>query len=425
MIQTLFYIPATVGGYPLFGVGLLLFVWCLFGVGMMGFLAWRQGLNADTFSYLPILLIVAAAIVWMLPAVCDRGGLGLPIRGYGVMMLVAVVCGTALAVWRGKKRGVAPDTIFSTALWMFLPGIIGGRLFYIIEYWENYRQDTFGKTLLAAVNIAEGGLVVYGALIGGTLGMILFVRKNHLPLLAVCDLVAPSIVLGLAIGRIGCFLSGCCYGSACDLPWAVTFPLTSPAYETQLARGQMYGILLSSQTETPPLVLDVKPDSTAAQAGIKPGGRVVKINRRPADSNGMLQVVFSDSQTAKFPLILDMADGRVVRLPAITLPPRSLPVHPTQLYSSINAFLLCFFLLAFEPFKRHDGMVFALMLTIYPVARFLLEIIRTDESAVFGTGLSISQNVSLLLLAAIAVLWYFVLKSPLSRRLALHDPQAE
>ncbi|MEA1950902.1 MAG: hypothetical protein U9N87_05925, partial [Planctomycetota bacterium] len=102
MMQTLFHIPATVGGYPLFGVGLLLFVWCLFGLGLLGFLAWRQGFNGDTFSYLPILVIVGAAIVWMLPAVCDN--VGLPIRGYGVMMLLAVVAGTSLAVWRGKKR---------------------------------------------------------------------------------------------------------------------------------------------------------------------------------------------------------------------------------------------------------------------------------------------------------------------------------
>lgn len=417
MIQTLFYIPASIGGYPVFGAGLLLFAWCLFGVGLLGFLAWRQGFNADTFGYLPILAIVAAAIVWMLPAVCDKNGLGLPIRGYGVMMLLAVVSATGLAVWRGKKRGIVPDTIFSLGLWMFLPGIIGGRLFYVIEYWENYRQATFANTLVAAVNIAEGGLVVFGALIGGTLGMILFVRKHGLPLLAVCDLVAPSLVLGLAIGRLGCFLSGCCYGSICDLPWAVTFPVTSAAYETQMARGQMYGLLLSGQREAAPIVLAVKPDSKAAEAGIKKGDRVVQINRMTIDSNGMLQGVFADAHTAKFPIILGMADGRDVRLPPIVLSPRSLPVHPTQLYSSINAFLLCFFLLAFEPFSRHDGMLFALTLTIYPVARFLLEIIRTDESAVFGTGLSISQNVSLLLLAAIAVLWYFVLKGPLSRRL--------
>ena len=411
MIQTLFYIPATIGGYPVFGMGLLLLAWCLLGVGLLGFLVWRQGLNADTLSYLPILAIVAAAIVWMLPAICDDLG-RLHIRGYGVMMLLAVVAGTGLAVWRGKKRGLVPDTIFSLALWMFLPGIIGGRLFYIIEYWENYRQATFAKSLLASVNIAEGGLVAFGALIGGTLGMLLFVRKNRLPLLAICDLVAPSIMLGLAIGRIGCFLSGCCYGSVCELPWAVTFPTTSAAYETQMARGQMYGLVLSGQREAPPVVLAVKPDSPAAVAGIKQGDRVVRVNRQAIDSNGMLQRAFADSQAAEFPIILDMAGGREVRLPPITLPPRSLPVHPTQLYSAINAFLLCFFLLAFEPFSRHDGMLFALMLTIYPVARFLLEIIRTDESAVFGTNLSISQNVSLLLLAAIAVLWYFVLKRP-------------
>ncbi len=410
MIQTLFYIPASIGGYPVFGWGLLLLVWCLLGVGLLGFLAWRQGLNADTFSYLPILAIVAAAIVWMLPVVCDKQGRGLPIRGYGVMMLLAVVAGTGLAVWRGKKRGLVPDTIFSMALWMFLPGIIGGRLFYIIEYWENYRQATFAGTLLAAVNIAEGGLVVYGALIGATLGLLLFVRRNRLPLLAVCDLVAPSIVLGLAIGRLGCFLSGCCYGSVCDLPWAVTFPVTSAAYETQMSRGQMYGLVIGSRLETPPVVLAVKPDSPAAKAGLEKGDRVAEVNRVAIDSNGMLQAVFANSQAAKFPIILGMADGREVRLPSITLPVRSLAVHPTQLYSAVNAFLLCFFLLAVEPFSRREGMIFALMLTIYPIARFLLEIIRTDESAVFGTGLSISQNVSLLLLAAIAVLWYFVLR---------------
>ena len=97
------------------------------------------------------------------------------------------------------------------------------------------------------------------------------------------------------------------------------------------------------------------------------------------------------------------------------LPSRSLPVHPTQLYSAVNAFFLFFLLLALEPFCRHEGMLFAMMLTIYPITRFLLEIIRTDESAVFGTGLSISQNVSLLLLASVAVLWYFVLKRPPGR----------
>ena len=412
MLQTLFYIPATIGGYPVFGVGLLLFAWCLFGIGLMGLLVWRQGAGADTLGYLPILVIVAAAIVWLLPAVCDKQGHGLPIRGYGVMMLAAVVAGTSLAVWRGKKRGLVPDPIFAMALWMFLPGIIGGRLFYIIKYWKSYQRETFGQTLSAAVNIADGGLVVFGALIGGILGMLMFVRRNRLPLLAVCDFVAPSLVLGLAIGRIGCFLSGCCYGGVCDLPWAVTFPNTSPAYENQMSRGQMHGMLLSGRFDAPPLVLDVAPDSMAAKTGMKKGDKVAGVNGMPIKTNEHLMRALVGGLSAEVPITLNMADGREVRLPAAALPPRSLPVHPTQLYSAINAMLLCLFLLAFEPFSRHDGMTFALLLTIYPITRFLLEIIRTDESAVFGTGLSISQNASLLLLVAIVAMWYFVLKSP-------------
>ena len=92
------------------------------------------------------------------------------------------------------------------------------------------------------------------------------------------------------------------------------------------------------------------------------------------------------------------------------LPERSLPVHPTQAYSAINALLICAFLLAVSPFCRRDGMVLALLLSIYPVTRFLLEQIRTDEASVFGTGLSISQNVSIALLSAVAALWIWVLR---------------
>ncbi len=76
-------------------------------------------------------------------------------------------------------------------------------------------------------------------------------------------------------------------------------------------------------------------------------------------------------------------------------PPRSPPVHPAQLYSLIDALLLCFLLLAYEPYKRRDGELTALVLTLHPISRFLLEIIRVDESAVFGTGMSISQNISI------------------------------
>ena len=90
----------------------------------------------------------------------------------------------------------------------------------------------------------------------------------------------------------------------------------------------------------------------------------------------------------------------------------SLPIHPAQIYSAVDALLLCLFLLAYYPYRRRDGEVFALMVTIHPIARFLQEIIRIDEKAVFNTGLSISQNISLLMLAGAIGLWIYLLQRP-------------
>jgi phosphatidylglycerol:prolipoprotein diacylglycerol transferase len=93
--------------------------------------------------------------------------------------------------------------------------------------------------------------------------------------------------------------------------------------------------------------------------------------------------------------------------------PRSRPVHPTQLYSLIDALLLCFLLLAYEPFKKHEGELTALLLTIHPLSRFLLEIIRVDEASVFNTGMSISQNISIaIFLGGIALWTYLFLRRP-------------
>ena len=85
-------------------------------------------------------------------------------------------------------------------------------------------------------------------------------------------------------------------------------------------------------------------------------------------------------------------------VPAITPPERSLPVHPTQIYSVIDGLVLCLLLLGYGRFRRRDGEVSALLMTIYPISRFFIETLRSDEAPIFGTGMSISQNVSLLLL---------------------------
>jgi prolipoprotein diacylglyceryltransferase len=97
-----------------------------------------------------------------------------------------------------------------------------------------------------------------------------------------------------------------------------------------------------------------------------------------------------------------------IEIPAAAIPVRSKPVHPTQIYSAIDAGLLGWLLWAWYPFRRRDGELIALLLSIHPVTRFLLEIIRTDEPSVFGTGLSISQNISVLLLAVGVGIWWYL-----------------
>ncbi len=412
MLQTLFFIPLEIGGLPVFGFGLLLAAWAVVSVVILAVLVWRQGLTADTFSYLPLLALVGAAIWWLLPVICEKEGL--PIRGYGVMLLVAVASATGLLAWRAVRVGLQADMMFSLVFWGFVPGIIGARLFYVIEYWSSFQRPTPGETLGAVVNIAEGGLVVYGSLIGGTIGLVAFMRVHKLPVLATLDLLTPSLVLGLAIGRIGCLLNGCCFGGPCDLPWAVTFPAGSPAHVHQAQHGHAFvaGIKLACDKTKPPVIAEVEPGSDAEHAGLAAKQQIVAIND---------QTIRTVEEARRFLVYLDEPGKRIAitakgsskpRAWTVTRASGSLPVHPTQLYSVINGTLLCLLFLAYDQFRRRDGELFALLLTIYPVTRFLLEIIRTDESAVFGTGLSISQNVSLLMLVGAAGLWYYILSHP-------------
>ena len=417
MFDTLYHIPRDIAGLPVFGVGLLLAAWCLFGLIIL-IVAWRRGGSlAEWAGYLPLLVLVAAAIIWFLPQVCNERGL--PIRGYGMMLLIAVVSATSLLAWRAKRAGLDPDMMVSMVFWMFIPGIIGARLFYVVEYWHEFHHENLFQTIGEILNFSKGGLVVYGSLIAGMLGMVVFVRKYRLPMLAICDLLAPSLLLGLAIGRIGCLAHGCCFGGPADVFWAIPFPQESPVYERQLARGQLWGLTMSGSPEAVPEILEVNPDSLAGKTGLRPGDRIASVNNHAVRSAGDVAYLFHDAAARHKPIRLETTDGRNVQWDTWPAPAWSLPVHPTQIYSSVNAFLLCFLLLAYAPFCRRDGQLFALMLTIYPITRFLLEVIRTDEGAVAGTGLSISQNVSLLILLAIAVLWTYILKQPRGRALPM------
>ena len=429
MLQTLYYIPGEVAGIPVFGFGLLLAVWAVVGAVSLAVLIRRHGFGSEALGYVPILLVVGAIIWQVLPGLLvpipDRAPLvGMPIRGYGMMMMLAVVSATGLLVWRVGRLGLPADIAVTIAVWTSVPGFIGARVFYVVQKWPLFQAvyDEQGPRALAVelVNVSHGGLVVYGALIGGLGGLLAFLHKQRWPLLAGLDLIVTSMVLGLMLGRIGCLMNGCCYGGACDLPWAVTFPKGSPPYESQAARGQLCGFRLPLQLDDEPVLVDVRPDSPAAPAGLQPGDRLQRIGATEVSTSADAQRLLYRAVDAGKAVHLTLADGRRIALAAIEPAARSRPVHPVQVYAAINAALLCLLLLAYDPFTRHDGQLFAVALTVYPATRFLLEMIRTDELPIGPTGMTISQNVSLVLLVCAAGLWYYLLsRRPGKKRLTL------
>lgn len=146
------------------------------------------------------------------------------IYSYGAMLALAFLIGISIAGRRAPSRGIEKNVIVDLALWILINSIVGARLLYIAMNWE-YFQFHLWEILM----VQKGGLIFYGGLIFGLLTAILFCRFKKLSFWKVADVMAPSIALGQGIGRIGCFLNGCCYGKLTDLPWGVQFPPESPA----------------------------------------------------------------------------------------------------------------------------------------------------------------------------------------------------
>jgi len=171
----------------------------------------------------------------------------LTINWYGVMLALAFLAGVWTAGRRAPITGIAGEKIVDAGLWLILGGIIGARTFYVLTYWDTLMANPlFPKAPWTEIfMIQRGGLVYYGGLIGASVACTIFVRRQKLPLWKLADIFAPSIALGYAFGRVGCLFRGCCYGRACDLPWAIRFP---PEHETgglPVHPTQIYDSLLS------------------------------------------------------------------------------------------------------------------------------------------------------------------------------------
>jgi phosphatidylglycerol:prolipoprotein diacylglycerol transferase len=321
--------------------------------------------------------------------------IGVPVRGYGVMLMFGVISAVAIANRRIERIGISRDAFLSLALWVILGGLVGARLFYVVQKW-NELGDSLLEKISVALQFTEGGLVVYGSVLGGMAGLVIWTWRNRVRPLPLLDAVVPAFFIGLALGRIGCLLNGCCYGGVCEshLP-AITFPPGSPAYMDQLEHGQLLGLRTQKRgADKAQQIESLDADGWGASRGLKAGQVLRKVDIFVAPPS-------PDNPTAPPELEANLiVDERRLSVPSESFPKRSLPVHPSQIYASISGFLLCLWTLSIPHWEKRPGLVFGAGWVAYGIVRILEEIIRVDEQGVFGTPLSISQWVSALGIAA-------------------------
>ena len=461
--------------------------------------------------------------------------LSLRIYGYGLMMVLGFLSAISIARWRARRMGESPDVMTQIGILSLVGGVLGARLAYVIQHWETQfaRNPSLGNIL----NISSGGLIYYGGLILASLTVIGFLLIKRLPIRRHLDIVAVSMMVGLAFGRAGCLLNGCCYGGPCGHDWALgaEFPAyseplvkldghenpysqgqdgPSPVYHHQLrkraeaihrAGGVDTPAGLSSETPldgrlTPPrqLVHALATD----RATIEEGGKEIVIPmlrmHAPRELHGALTgdqvgaLTRTEARTRELFDALAGADGQLgpddwrrglaggdglltgsehwdeamsadqsrdslltfdefqvyaaarrevllalfdsshdgaltgpeadeantyLQMDQIALAERTaaLPVKPAQALGIINALLLAGILSLFYRLRKREGEVFALLIVLYPITRFMLEAIRDDNPHNLLEGvLTHNQYTSLAMTAAGIALWVLLRRMPAS-----------
>lgn len=339
----------------------------------------------------------------------------LPIYGYGTMLLIAFIVTLWLAKRLAKREGIGTEVIDNIGLWLLLTGILGARITFFFQ--PDVPKPTIGQFFA----IWDGGLVFYGSIFGGLVGFLIayvfYLRPHAISPWKLLDVLAPCIALGLAIGRVGCLLNGCCYGNvACAHCPEIHFPLPSAPREVMTSRGYQTaaGFTVVTKDAGVPYVYQVERGSEAAKH-LKPDDRITQITLKNPDKPKKIDHVddLASALGKEWPRGKNDLEMQVLRegvaTPVGPFVPRGIGLHPTQIYESISMVLMTFLLLSYYPFKRRDGMVIVVLMFGYGVHRFLNEMLRTDTAPV-AFGLTLSQNISLLILIG-GVVMYAVVRS--------------
>jgi len=299
-----------------------------------------------------------------------------PVYGYGLMLVIGFLCAAQLAKYLAGRCRLNGDTFVNAGLLALVSGVIGARLSHIFESLADPHNTEFarnGHTLwqnfVAMLNVSSGGLTFYGGFLLATPVLIFYAIKKKVPLLLGMDIMAPCLMIGLAFGRIGCYFNGCCYGEECSLSWGARFPYGSNAFVEQYENGE----------------IDV-PDK------LDSSGKVITLKDAAHPlANGLPRLLTKE----------EIRDHKELENYADSL--RAKPVHPTELYSAFNSFLVAAILLAYFSLTPAAGRVFGLMLILEGASRYILEMIRV-EPPVLG-NMSFSMVLSAGLVAAGIVMW--------------------
>lgn len=262
------------------------------------------------------------------------------IYSYGVLVASAFFISTYLAFKEAPKKGIDGNKIVDASVYIIISGLIGARLFYVLIFREYYLSNP-----LEILKVWEGGLIFYGGFIFAVIGALIFLARNKIPVWKFADLVAPYVSLGIAIGRIGCFLNGCCFGRISD----------------------KYGFVFPCREDSPVCFAQVS--ANLLEAGS----------------------------------------------------PFSRPVIPTQLYSSAACLLIFIVLIVIRDNKnfkggvlRKNGFLFWTFVFLYGLYRFIIERFRFYENDFYFFSLTLSQIISLVLIA-VSIVGLIILKRTSSK----------
>ncbi len=165
----------------------------------------------------PIHILPAAVFTSPGPLIFQLGPLAF--RWYGLLIALAVLLGLSLSLQLARRQGIDPGLIVDLLPWLVLGSVVGARLYYVVFEWRQYQGNWAD-----ALAIWRGGIAIHGALIGGTLTLILFCRARQQAFWPLLDVLVPAVALGQAIGRWGNFFNSEAFGLPTDLPWRLTIP---------------------------------------------------------------------------------------------------------------------------------------------------------------------------------------------------------